>query len=119
MSDEPKIQPGKDEAAVVERVVPGKLVYVRVDETPEKDVYGFRLDKLVLRKPDGSCRPYRGEPLADLGVVNGRKLFVWGLKGHDVEPALVVDVDRPRGFGVTIGASISSSISSAMEKILK
>jgi hypothetical protein len=115
MSNELRIQPGKDETAVVERVVPGRLVYVTTKKDSRDELYGFKLDQLVIRKSDGSCRPYRGEPLSDLGVTSGRSVVVWGIKYSDVEPTLVIDADRPREFGVSIGSSISSAVNSTLE----
>jgi hypothetical protein len=117
MSGEIKIQPGKDEAAVVERVVPGKLVYVATIEGSQR--WGFKLDQLIIRSSDGSCRPYRGEPLAKLGVVAGRKVIVWGITYRDVPPALVIDVDHGKEFLVTIGSSISTAVNATIGKILR
>jgi hypothetical protein len=109
---------GKDLDAVVERVVPGKLVYIRMmDRASAKDVYAFRLNKLVLRRADDSLQPYRGEPLSDLGVVPGRKLIVWGFDhpSAEVVATLVVDVDRPKEFA----ANIATTISTKLDKIFK
>jgi hypothetical protein len=119
MSDELNFQPGLDETAVVERVVPGKLVYVTTTNDPPAKIYGFKLNQLVIRKADGSCRPYRGEPLSDLGVDSGRKVVVWGIKHKDVKPALVIDADRPKEFSITIGSSISNAMNVTIGKILK
>jgi hypothetical protein len=121
-----------DEKAVVERVVPGKLVYVSTSATPS-DTYGFKLDQVVIRKADGSCRPYRGEPFADLGLDSGRIVVVWGLQHRDVKPTLVLDADSPREWDSSIamrrgfvantgaivantGATIISGISSIIRK---
>ncbi len=95
--------------------MPGKLVYVTTTNDPPPEIYGFKLNQLVIRRADGSCRPYRGEPLSDLGVNSGRKVVVWGIKHRDVKPALVIDADGRKEFSVTIG----SSISNAVNKILK
>ncbi|HUI96951.1 MAG TPA: hypothetical protein VLX44_14425 [Xanthobacteraceae bacterium] len=117
---------GKDIGAIVERVVPGKLVYVRVaDPAAARDLYAFKLDKLVLRRADDSLQPYRGEPLSDLGVVPGRKVVTWGLDHPSAEAVatLVVDLDRPREFvntlANTITTTITSSIASQIDKIFK
>jgi len=111
MSDELSIQQGIDEPAVIERIVPGRLVYVWKPNEPHSKTYGFKLDQLVIRKKDGSCRPYRGEPLSELGLDSGRKVVVWGIERSDVTPpTLVVDIDRPRELSVTIGSSISNAV---------
>jgi hypothetical protein len=119
MSNELKIQPGKDETAVVERVVPGRLVYVTTKNDSHDEAYGFKLDQLVIRKADGSCRPYRGEPLSELGVTSGRTVVVWGIKYPDVEPTLVIDADRSGEFGGSIGSSISSAVNTTLGKFLR
>jgi hypothetical protein len=110
MSEVLNIEPGVDEDAVVERVVPGKLVYVRTTGNSSPETLGFKLDQLIIRNPDGSCRPYRGEPLADWGLVSGSKVVVWGIKHSNVRPALVIDVDRPKEIGVIIGNTISNAV---------
>jgi hypothetical protein len=110
MSDELNIKPGIDEDAVVERVVPGKLVYVRTTSDSPPKTFGFKLDQLVIRKADGSCRPYRGEPLSDWGLSSGSKVVVWGIKHGGVKPALVVDADRPKEFSVIFGNTISNAV---------
>jgi hypothetical protein len=71
--DEP-IREGKDQVAVVQRIVPGKLVYVEL--SPE-EVYAVRLNTILIRNGDGSYAHYRGEPLADLGLDSGRRVVVW------------------------------------------
>jgi hypothetical protein len=71
--DEP-IREGKDQVAVVQRVVPGKLVYVEL--SPE-EVYAVRLNTILIRNGDGSYTHYRGEPLSDLGLDSGRRVVVW------------------------------------------
>jgi hypothetical protein len=114
MSTELKIQLGKDEAAVIERVVPGRLVYVRTTGEAPTDTYGFKLDQVVIRKADGSCRPYRGEPLADLGIESGRIVVVWGIRNRNVQPTLVIDADRPRQWDASAtfrGGSTLSALS--------
>lgn len=111
-----EIQPGKDEAAVVERIVPGRLVYVSTQASTH-DVYGFKLDQLVIRHADGSCQPYRGEPLAALGLSTGRKVVVWGVRNRDVKPTLVIDVDRPKEFVVTIGSTIATTVNATVGKL--
>ncbi|HLH90997.1 MAG TPA: hypothetical protein VKX28_21305 [Xanthobacteraceae bacterium] len=113
---------GKDISAFVERVVPGRLVYVRtLDHATTKDVYAVKLDRLVLRRADDTLQPYRGEPLGDLGVVPGRKVIVWGLDQPSAEAVatLVVDIDRPKEFIGNIGTTISSSISTGLDKIFR
>jgi hypothetical protein len=84
---------------------------------PPPKTYGFKLNQLVIRKRDGSCLPYRGEPLPELGLDKGRKVVVWGIKHPDAEPALVIDVDRPREFSVIVGSSISNAVNVTLDKI--
>jgi hypothetical protein len=94
-----KIQSGMDEPAIIQRIVPGRLVYVtKQNEDPAK-MYIFKLDRLIIRKSDGSCRPYRGEPLSELGLRIGGKVVVWGIEHKNVSPALVVDVDYSFSHG--------------------
>ncbi len=118
MSEQVEIQPGKDEVAVVQRVVPGRLVYVSTHKDSDH-LFGFKLDQLVIRKADGSCRPYRGEPLSELGLASGRKVVVWGIEHSDVKPALVIDADRPKEFVSIIGSTISTAVSTTIGKILR
>ncbi len=87
---------GEDKHAVVRRIVPGKLVYVvlldvRAD-ADELSPYPIKLDQVVIRKPDGSCSPYRGEPLSELGLEVGKTVTVWGA---DHPETLVVDSGGP------------------------
>jgi hypothetical protein len=110
MSEPLNIKPGIDENAVVERIVPGKLVYVRTVGGSPPETLGFKLDQLIIRNADGSCRPYRGEPLTDWGLVSGSKVVVWGIKHTDVRPALVIEADRPKEVGVVIGNTISNAV---------
>jgi hypothetical protein len=119
MSEQVKIQPGKDEAAVVVRVVPGRLVYVSTHKDSDHHIFGFKLDQLVIRKVDGSCRPYRGEPLSELGLSSGRKVVVWGIEHSDVKPALVIDADRPKEFVRTIGSTISTAVSNTIGRFIR
>jgi hypothetical protein len=69
-----RIREGRDQVAVVQRVVPGKLVYV---ELAPEEVYAVRLDTILIRQGDGSYAHYRGEPLSELGLDSGRKVVVW------------------------------------------
>jgi hypothetical protein len=108
MQREQVIKKGKDEMAVVRRIVPGKLVYV---ETKPEKIYALKLDKLVIRKRDGSCYPYRGEPLSELGVNVGRKVVVWGFDHDDTPPTLVIDADG----STTIGSALSQVAAKAVE----
>ena len=119
MSEQVKIQPGKDEVAVVQRVVPGRLVYVSTAKDSDHRIIGFKLDQLVIRKADGSCRPYRGEPLSELGLSSGRKVVVWGIEQSNVKPALVLDADRPKEFVGTIGSSISTAVNTTIGRFIK
>ena len=118
MPDDLGIKPGLDEAAVVERVVPGKLVYVTADHEGSANTYSFKLDQLVLRKADGSCRPYRGEPLSELGVAHGRKVIVWGINHTNVSPTLVIDTDRPKEFIISLNP-IAGTISMTANAVVK
>jgi hypothetical protein len=113
------VRQGQDEMAVVERVVPGRLVYVTVKgDASTEQVFGFKLNQMVLRNADGSCRPYRGEPLSELGVTSGAPVVIWGLKHRDVEPTLVIDTDRPKSFSVTIGSSLSNAVTHTAATVL-
>jgi len=88
MAETLNIKAGKDEFAIVRRIVPGRLVYV---ETGPEKTYAFKLDKMVIRSSDGSVCRYRGEPLAELGIKVGKRVVVWGIDHGDAEPTLVVD----------------------------
>lgn len=107
MDGAPLIKPGKDKVAFVRRIVPGKLVYV---ETRPEHVYALKLNQVVIRERDGFCRPYRGEPLSDLGLDAGRKVVVWGLDSpsDSAPPTLVVDKN--------ISATFSSTFSHLADK---
>jgi hypothetical protein len=83
----------KGEMAVVKRVVPGRLVYVGKKGASDDTLIGFKLNHLVIREQDGACRPYRGEPLSDLGIKRGRLVNVGEASGEDGEPTLVIDFD--------------------------
>jgi len=64
-------------AAVVSRVVPGKMLYV---ETKPSETCVFKLDQLEIRHADGSITPYRGEPLSEIVNV-GQQVFVLPYQG--------------------------------------
>jgi hypothetical protein len=112
----------KGEAAVVDRVVPGRLVYVTREGAASYEAsIGFKLNQLIIHEPDGSFRPYRGEPLSDLGVVNGRLVIV-GATEEDGEPTLVVEHDprsvklrarlsaNAKGLATTISTAVANTI---------
>lgn len=68
--------------ARVDRVVPGRLVYV--DTHPEAPVEAstcaFPLDKLIIMESNGVFHPYRGEPLSELGLKPGRRVKLVEMK---------------------------------------
>jgi hypothetical protein len=105
----------KGEVAVVDRVVPGRLVYVtKKGAPPDESSIAFKLNQLIIRERDGSSRPYRGEPLADLGIKNGRLLNV-GETEVDGEPTLVVETG-PAGkhFISNVASNVATTISTAV-----
>jgi hypothetical protein len=78
---------------------------------PEQSSFAFKLDQLIIREPDGSFRPYRGEPLSDLGIKSGRLVNV-GETEEDGEPTLVIEHEPP---SVKLSAkSIATTISTAV-----
>jgi len=101
---------GKDQTALVRRVVPGKLVYV---ELKPDEVYAIKLDNIVIRKSDGSYDHYRGEPLSTLGLDSGRTVTVWTDKEGIVPRSLVVEENS--GSRSIIGSSIGATISNVAE----
>ena len=108
MSSSQKFPLHKGEIAVVKRVVPGRLVYVAKKDATDEDIFGFKLNQLTIREPDGSWRPYRGEPLSDLGIKIGRQVNV-GEVEEDGEPTLIIQVE-PR---VELTRGIATAISTA------
>ncbi len=58
-------------ACVVERVVPGRLAYVR--DLEAGGVVSVTPDRFVVRDRDG-CRRYRGEPFRQVGIRVGAPL---------------------------------------------
>jgi len=103
MADEMQVRIGKNQTALVRRVVPGKLVYVEVK--PE-EVYAMRLDNIVIRRSDGSYDHYRGEPLSTLGLDSGRTVTVWTDSEGTVPRSLVVDANP--GSRSIIGSTIAN-----------
>jgi hypothetical protein len=73
----------------VQRVVPGKLLYV--DAGGAEAPYVFTLDKVIVNEGGGAFHPYRGEPLSELGLTEGRKVNVIGLNDPKMHPMLVID----------------------------
>jgi hypothetical protein len=91
--------------AVVERVASGKLVYVRMKHEPPGTSHPFKLDQLMILERSG-LRPYRGEPLAELGIEHGSAVFVE--QYADGSPRLVFDTTH-RSL-VTIISTTASNI---------
>lgn len=116
MSQQITHQSGRDEPAVVQRIVPGRLVYVTSADMPDK-VVGFKLNQLVIREVNGSVRPYRGKSLSTLGLSTGRKVSVWNV--HEGEAQAMLVVDAPRGQIGYIGSSISNAVSNTIGKFIK
>lgn len=88
MAGQVEFKPGKDQVALVRRVVPGKLVYV---EMKPEEVYAVKLDNILIRKSDGSYDHYRGEPLATLGLDSGKRVVVWTDRAGVAPKNLVVE----------------------------
>jgi hypothetical protein len=117
MQEDLEIQTGLDEDALVERVVPGRLVYVIKASESHDFLDCFKLDQMVIRQPDGYCRPYRGESLSDLGLGKGSRVVIRKVGAADTRPTLVVDAGLSREAG--IGNSISSAVSATFAKFLR
>jgi hypothetical protein len=109
-------QENRDAPAVVQRIVPGRLVYVTPVDAPDR-VVGFKLDQLVIREVDGAVRPYRGESLSTLGLATGRKVSVWQAPTGEAKAILVIDA--PRGQTGYIGSSITNAISNTIGKFIR
>ncbi len=90
MAEKTYIETGRDQTALVRRVVPGKLVYVEVN--PE-EVYAVKLNNIVIRNSDGSYDHYRGEPLSTLGLDLGKAVTVWTDSEGTAPRNLVVEVN--------------------------
>jgi len=112
MTEELYFDPEKDEFAVVRRIVPGRLLYV---ETEPDKTYAFKLDKVVIRKSDGFLQPYRGEPLADLGIKVGKRVTICGLDQDQSEPTLVVDAGADTGTFSRLGSSSFDVLTGAID----
>ncbi len=90
MGERAEIKRGRDQVALVRRIVPGKLVYV---EMKPEEVYAVKLNNIVIHRPDGSYDHYRGEPLSELGLSSGSKVIVWTERGGAAPRNLVVEVN--------------------------
>ena len=90
------------ELCSVQRVVPGKLVYVAPLSKPES-TYVFKLDKVCVLHNDGSLTPYRGEPLSSVGLGIGKKVRVVGMDSPGLPETLVV-TEEPAGARTTFGS---------------
>jgi hypothetical protein len=84
----------------VERLVPGKLVYVssvRSDRSSDTGqpagTYAFRPDKIVIEDRSGFLRRYRGEPFSEVGLGVGKTVLIIS-SGH--EEALILPHDSSR-----------------------
>jgi hypothetical protein len=87
--------------AIVRRIVPGRIVYVSTtaDEAGE-NTYAFKLDRIIIKDENGGVRPYRGEPLSDLGVAVGKEVSVSGEispQNHDLN--LIVEPGKKSKHG--------------------
>jgi len=78
----------KSQNCRVERVVPGRLLYVDApSETgSQSSTFAFPLDRVIVVESNGNAHPYRGEPLSDLGLKTGRKVRVVEFKDADTGP---------------------------------
>jgi hypothetical protein len=74
------------ETGIVSRVAMGKLVYVDCG----RGEFAIRLDQILIRDREGNPRNYRGEPLAELGLIAGREIAV-KYTNPDGTPTLIVD----------------------------
>jgi hypothetical protein len=91
----------------VERLVPGKLVYVSTGRPTRSGVrgypvpiesaetYAFRPDKIMIEDTGGSFRAYRGEPFSEVGLGIGRRVLI--VFDEQEEAHLVLLRDGPRG----------------------
>jgi hypothetical protein len=93
------------ELCSVQRVVPGRLLYVASQSKPDS-TYAFKLDKLCVLHSDGSLSPYRGEPLSSLGVSVGKTVRVVGMDSPNVPQALIVAEEPTAGRLGLAGNSI-------------
>jgi hypothetical protein len=58
----------------VERVVPGRLVYVAF--SPKQETQVFKLDNLLIQQANGTFSGYAGEPFSQLGLTVGSSVKV-------------------------------------------
>lgn len=78
------------ELCSVQRVVPGKLLYVESESRPNS-TYSFKLDKLRVLRRDGSLTPYRGEPLSTLRVGIGEKVRVVDINSPSASEVIIAE----------------------------
>jgi hypothetical protein len=114
VSNEARFYLEKGEVAVVKRVVPGRLVYVTKKGALDDSVFGFKLNHLIIREKDGSCRPYRGEPLSDLGIKSGSQVNIGETSDEDGEPTLVVALEPRKHFPVGFATAISTAVANTI-----
>jgi hypothetical protein len=97
MSHQPNAHVGS-----VERLVPGKLVYVSTPRqvrsvsgyptlVPSAETYAFRPDKIMIEDTGGSFRPYRGEPFSEVGLGIGRRVLIVFDEQHEAHMLLLRD----------------------------
>ncbi len=123
-TDKPNTAPGlpslggtmrisKTEFAKIDRVVPGKLLYVSVTPTvgahesatfPTSE-YTFTLDKVYVKSPSGQVAPYRGETFREIGANIGTSCTVSTVVSSMGE--------KPASLYLTINSPSSTLVSSA------
>lgn len=93
----------------ISRVVPGRLLYVTPLDHPDR-TYAVKLNTVLIEQPDGSVTPYRGEPLPDIGLVEGKEITVWKLPLSDPPDILVVKAPCPSRSLSTMARKITAFV---------
>jgi hypothetical protein len=84
----------KEVRCSISRIVPDTLIYVTSIDHPEK-TYAVKLNTVLIEQPDGTVLPYRGEPLKEVGLVEGKEVTAWKLPQSDPPDILVVKAPCP------------------------
>jgi hypothetical protein len=92
----------------VERLVPGKLVYVSTGQPKRPGLqgypasidsagtYAFKPDKIMIEDAAGSFRPYRGEPFSEVGLGIGRRVLIVIDEQEDAHMLLLHDAPQEK-----------------------
>lgn len=96
------------EACTIDRIVPGKLVYVHTQHEPVT-TWVFKLDKVAFRKSDGTLCPYRGERMSELGLNTGSHGWLCYGERLDEPSRLIVDTSKA-GYRESLGELTSKTI---------